>query len=343
MGRATSHCPSIGPTFAARAKRRSTTARTLTAMTTRGTAKRATRPTAASPGLHPRNRHSGRYDFTALVAASPALADFVVPTPHGERSIDFADPRAVKALNLALLVSQYGVRDWDIPDGYLCPPIPGRADYVHHLADLLASTRGGVIPRGPAVRILDLGVGANVVYPLLGHHEYAWSFVGTDIDPRALISAARILAANPGLEAAVTLRSQPRRTAILDGVLAPGERFAACMCNPPFHTSAAEARGGSQRKWRNLGRAGGGRPVLNFGGQAGELWCPGGEAGFLRRLIAESAGHRDACAWFTALVSRSASVPGLVAALRACGAAHRVVEMGQGHKRSRILAWSFER
>lgn len=300
------------------------------------------RPLAAkAAGLHPRNRHQGRYDLAALVATSPALARFVVRTPDGERSLEFADPHAVKALNLALLALQYDVHGWDIPDGYLCPPIPGRADYVHHLADLLASGPGGAASRGPAVRILDLGVGANVIYPLLGHREYGWSFVGTDVDPRALDSAARTLAANPGLAAAVTLRLQPRRAAILDGVLAPGERFAACVCNPPFHASAAEARGGSERKWRNLGRAGAARPVRNFGGQAGELWCPGGEAGFLGRLIAESARHRDAVGWFTALVSRSASLPGLVAALRASGAAHRVLEMGQGHKRSRILAWRF--
>ncbi len=313
-------------------------------MAARGATKRATRPTDARPGFHPRNRHQGRYDLAALTNASPALAGFLVQTPYGDRSIDFADPRAVKALNRALLASQYDIREWDIPDGYLCPPIPGRADYVHHLADLLASRPGDAsLKKGPAVRILDLGVGANVVYPLLGHREYGWSFVGTDIDPRALASAARILAANPGLEAAVTLRLQPQKTAILDGVLAPGERFAACMCNPPFHASAAEARGGSERKWKNLGRGGGARPVLNFGGQAGELWCAGGEAGFLARLVAESARHRDACGWFTALVSRSASVPGLVAALRACGATHRVIEMGQGQKRSRMLAWSFER
>lgn len=298
-------------------------------------------PATKTAGLHPRNRHQGRYDLAALVAASPALARFVVRTPDGERSLEFADPHAVKALNLALLALQYDVHGWDIPDGYLCPPIPGRADYVHHLADLLASGPGGAASRGPAVRILDLGVGANVIYPLLGHREYGWSFVGTDVDPRALDSAARTLAANPGLAAAVTLRLQPRRAAILDGVLAPGERFAACVCNPPFHASAAEARGGSERKWRNLGRAGAARPVRNFGGQAGELWCPGGEAGFLGRLIAESARHRDAVGWFTALVSRSASLPGLIAALRASGAAHRVLEMGQGHKRSRMLAWRF--
>ncbi len=296
-----------------------------------------------APGLHPRNRHQGRYDVAALVAASPALGPFVVRTPHGERSIDFADPRAVKALNQALLALQYGILRWDIPDGYLCPPIPGRADYVHHLADLLAFAHGGVVPRGPAVRILDLGVGANAIYALLGHREYGWSFVGTDIDAGALACARRILADNPGLAAAVTLRQQPDKAAILDGMLEPGERFEACLCNPPFHASAAEARAGSERKWRNLGREGGPRPVLNFGGQGAELWCPGGEAGFLGRLIRESSRHREACRWFTALVSRAANLPSLVTALRTAGATHRVLEMGQGQKRSRILAWTFQR
>ena len=300
---------------------------------------------ATPPGLHPRNRHQGRYDIPALVAASPGLGRFILRTPRGEPSIDFADPRAVKALNLALLASQYRVHGWDIPDGYLCPPIPGRADYIHHLADLLAPAPNQP-PHGAGVRVLDLGVGANLIYPLLGHRAYGWSFVGTDIDPLALACGQRILAANPGLPAAITLRLQPRRAAILDGVLAPGERFAACVCNPPFHASAAEARGGSQRKWHNLGLTakvdGGPRPLLNFGGQAGELWCPGGEAGFLARLIAESIRHRTACLWFTALVSRAASLPGLLAALRTCGARHRVIDMGQGNKRSRILAWTFQ-
>lgn len=297
----------------------------------------------APAALHPRNRHQGRYDIVALVEASPGLRRFVVSTPHGERSIDFADPQAVKALNTALLALQYAIRGWEVPDGYLCPPIPGRADYIHHLADLLASTHGGPPPRGPQVRILDLGVGASAIYPILGHREYNWSFVGTDIDPAALACASRVLAANPGLAAAVTLRQQTHKSIILGGVIAPGERFAACMCNPPFHASAAEARAGSERKWRNLGRAGGPRPVLNFGGQAGELWCPGGEAGFLGRLIAESRGSPEVCGWFSALVSRAASLPGLLAALRGAGAEHRVIEMGQGHKRSRILAWSFQR
>jgi hypothetical protein len=88
-------------------------------------------------GLHPRNRFREGYDFTALIAVSPALKAFVKPNAYGDDSIDYADPLAVKALNQALLRQAYGLPHWDIPAGYLCPPIPGRSDYLHHLADLI--------------------------------------------------------------------------------------------------------------------------------------------------------------------------------------------------------------
>ena len=115
-------------------------------------------------GLHPRNRHRSRYDFPALIASCPALAPFVKPNARGDVSVDFADPAAVKMLNRALLQHFYGIEHWDIPADYLCPPIPGRADYLHHTADLLATSNGGEIPRGKGVAILDVGVGANCIY-----------------------------------------------------------------------------------------------------------------------------------------------------------------------------------
>jgi len=292
----------------------------------------------AKPGLHPRNRHRERYDIPALVAACPELAPFLRPNPLGEPTIDFADPAAVRTLNRALLASAYGIRGWDLPRGFLCPPVPGRADYLHHLADLLAA--GGPPPRGPGVRILDVGVGANAIYPLVGHREYGWTFLGTDIDPGALASARAILAANPGLEDVIELRLQKDPGRILAGVVLPGETFEACMCNPPFHGSPAEAREGTQRKWRNLGRPS--APVLNFGGQGAELWCEGGEVAFVSRMVEESAARPDCCRWFTSLLSKSASLPPVQAALRKAGAVRvRVLEMSQGQKRSRIVAWGF--
>ena len=295
----------------------------------------------AKPGLHPRNRHAGGYDFARLVQVHAELGAFIRRAPHGGPSIDFANPEAVKALNQALLAEAYGIRGWDLPAGYLCPPIPGRADYVHHLADLLATDAGGTLPHGPQIRGLDVGTGASLIYPLLGHGDYGWSFVGTDIDAAALDSARRILTANPACAEAIQLRRQSQANAIFTGVLAPDERFDFCLCNPPFHGSLREARTAAQDKWRKLGRDAS-NPVRNFGGQGAELWCEGGEAGFLRRMIEESAALPGAVKWFTSLVSKSMILPGLQHRLRQVGAVEiRVVPMAQGQKQSRFLAWTF--
>jgi len=261
-------------------------------------------PAAEKDGLHPRNRHRARYDFAQLVAGSPGLAPFVRPNPYQDLSIDFANPAAVKALNQALLKQFYGIAAWDLPAGYLCPPIPGRADYLHYLADLLAADNAGAVPRGPGIRVLDVGMGANCIYPILGHREYGWQFVGTDIDPTALGVARQLVAANPALTGALTGRRQPDPAAVFEGVIRADEQFDLTLCNPPFHASAAEAAAGTGRKLRNLDPAAGGRPVRNFAGRPGELWCPGGEVGFVRRMVAESVRFATQGYWFTSWFQR---------------------------------------
>lgn len=296
----------------------------------------------AKLGLHPRNRHSAGYDFAALTRACPELVAFVRPNPSGADTIDFADPAAVKTLNRALLRHHYGMDHWDIPGGYLCPPVPGRADYVHHLADVLANGDRGNLPRGPAIRILDIGVGANCIYPLIGSREYGWRFVGTEIDPLAADWARQIVAANPMAAGAIEIRRQTATGKIFEGVVRPGETFAASMCNPPFHVSAAAADAGTRRKLRNLGARANLPPRRNFGGQPNELWCPGGEVAFVRRMIAESATRPALCGWFTTLVSSRDSLPPIERELQHRRASDvKTIALAHGQKRSRIVAWRF--
>ena len=297
----------------------------------------------SKPTFHPRNRHQDRYDFPKLIKSSPELAEYLILNPYGKQSIDFANPEAVKVFNRALLKALYGVAHWDIPAGYLCPPIPGRADYVHALADLLAEHNGGVIPKGAAIHVLDVGTGANCIYPLLGNGDYRWRFVGSDIDPIALASAQAIVAANK-LGKFIELRRQVQARHILKGILGPDERFDLTLCNPPFHASLEEATRGSQRKWRALGKADPKRklPVLNFGGQSNELWCEGGEIGFITQLIDESREIGHQVCWFSTLVSKASNLPAIHARLKKAGAqATRMVEMGQGQKQSRFVTWTF--
>ncbi|KNC15510.1 23S rRNA (adenine(1618)-N(6))-methyltransferase RlmF [Pantoea sp. BIGb0393] len=295
------------------------------------------KPAATSP-FHPRNRHQGRYDFAALTAAHPPLAVKVRPNGYGELSVDFADPEAVMLLNQALLKLFYNL-NWQLPAGYLTPPVPGRADYVHALADLLASDNGGVIPRD--LDVMDIGCGANCIYPLIGNAEYGWRFTGTDITAEAITAAGQIVASNPGLQRGVRLRRQKDAAAIFAGVVHKNERYHAVLCNPPFHSSAQEAATVGQRKTRNLGL--GKNAPLNFGGHHSELWCDGGERKFVGQMIDESVAHSDNIVWFTSLVSRKENLPALRDQLRDLDAYEvRIIEMAQGQKQSRFIAWTFQ-
>jgi 23S rRNA (adenine1618-N6)-methyltransferase len=297
--------------------------------------------------LHPRNRHRARYDFAQLIQTSPALAPYVKPNQYGDASIDFSSPEAVKALNQALLKQFYAVQVWDIPKHYLCPPIPGRADYVHYLADLISESNAGVIPRGHSVRVLDIGVGANMIYPLIGTHEYGWLFVGADIDAKAFNNAEQINEAN-ALSGSIALRLQENPTSIFKGVIRPEDKFTLTMCNPPFHGSLQEAQAGTQRKWRGLGKhiaKPGLRQkdsVLNFGGQNAELYCAGGEQEFVNTMIEQSKQYATQCIWFTTLISKAENLPGVYRALKKVNALQvKTIEMAQGQKKSRMVAWTF--
>ncbi|WP_350238308.1 23S rRNA (adenine(1618)-N(6))-methyltransferase RlmF [Pectobacterium colocasium] len=297
-----------------------------------------TKPAVQKNGLHPRNRHRDRYDFPALKQSYPALTPFVTVNAYGDESVDFANPEAVKALNQALLQHFYQIEHWTIPDGFLCPPIPGRADYIHHLADLLAEDNRSVVPREASV--LDIGCGANCIYPLIGHREYGWRFTGSEINPLAMKAANQTIEANPGLNRAIRLRRQKSSKAILAGIIHKNDTFDAVMCNPPFHASAEDARQGTQRKLHNLGLDK--RSPLNFGGQQDELWCEGGESAFIGQMIKESASFARQCLWFTSLVSRKENLPEIYRALEAVDAEKvRTIDMAQGQKQSRFVAWSF--
>lgn len=298
---------------------------------------------SAKEQLHPRNRFRDGYDFPRLIACSPRLATFVAPNAYGDASIDYANPEAVKALNQALLKEAYRIDTWDVPPGYLCPPIPGRSDYLHHLADL-PGIGDAPASRRRRIFVLDIGMGANCIYPLIGAREYGWHFVGSEIDPVALQWAKKLVAANSAVAGLIECRLQRSPLACFKGVTQAGETFDLSMSNPPFHASAEAAAEGSRRKRRNLGSKKAKAPVLNFGGQAVELWCEGGELGFVRRMIAESAERPRLCRWFTTLVSQRAHLPRLFQSLEDVKALDvRTLEMKHGQKTSRILAWTFTR
>ena len=292
--------------------------------------------------LHPRNRHRERYDFKELIAACPDLAPFVKLNVYNDESIDFFNPDAVKMLNKALLKLYYDIDIWDIPQNYLCPPIPGRADYIHYIADLLCSKNYGKIPTGPHIKCLDVGVGANCVYPIIGHKEYGWTFIGSDVDTIAIDAANNIINQNAALKGSVELRLQTNPKDIFYRIVQTNELIDVSICNPPFHASPEEAQSVTKRKLKNLKAEKTAQPILNFGGQNNELWCEGGEVKFVGDMIRQSKHYGTNIFWFSTSISKQSHLDGIYETLRKAEA-HEVktIPMGQGNKTSRIVAWTF--
>jgi 23S rRNA (adenine1618-N6)-methyltransferase len=292
--------------------------------------------------LHVRNRNREQYDLDALIIAIPALSEYIQPNRFGEESVDFSNPIAVKLLNKALLHHYYGIKNWDFPDENLCPPIPGRAEYLHLMADLLSENNSNKIPKGDQITCLDIGVGASCIYPIIGVTEYGWKFIGSDIDSKSLESAKQIADANPSLQEKIKFRLQKSRTNIFNGIVDTTEKIDIAICNPPFHASTKDAQRGSQRKVSNLTGIDTKNPILNFAGISNELITEGGEYNFVTTMIYESKKFSKNFYWFSTLVSKESNLKGIYNSLDKFEALQvKTIPIETGNKYGRIIAWSF--
>ncbi|MEE9372022.1 MAG: 23S rRNA (adenine(1618)-N(6))-methyltransferase RlmF [Saprospiraceae bacterium] len=291
--------------------------------------------------LHPRNKHRYGYDFDKLIQASPQLLKYIILTPASRKSIDFSNDKSVKSLNAALLKSHYDIDYWHLPEGFLCPPIPSRVDYIHFVADLISRENRGQIIEGKSIRILDIGTGASCIYALLASKVYSWTVVASEYDQTALDSATHILLKN-GLSQSISIIKQSDKSKILDNIIEKDDHYDVALCNPPFFSSEKEAQAANQRKWRNLKKLGKAMENRNFGGQSSELWYEGGELAFVEKYIDESKKYCQQVVWFTTLVSKEERIYPLMKLLRQARAEEiEINDMSQGQKKSRVLAWTF--
>ncbi|WP_204336904.1 23S rRNA (adenine(1618)-N(6))-methyltransferase RlmF [Cryomorpha ignava] len=292
--------------------------------------------------LHPRNKNRERYDLSALVTAIPELGNYVKPNKYGNDSVDFSNPEAVKLLNKALLHHYYGIENWDFPKENLTPPIPGRADYLHYIADLLTESYTEKIPMGKKVTCLDIGIGASCIYPIIGVREYGWNFIGSDTDQKAIDSARNIVSSNPSLTGKIECRLQENPNDIFHGIINPGEKIDIVICNPPFHASADDASKGTQRKVRNLSGKKDKKPEMNFGGISSELIYEGGEQTFIQNMLRGSKYFSKNVYWFSTLVSKQSTLKSIYRALEKLKVTHvKTINLGTSNKSSRIVAWTF--
>ncbi|GAA6134955.1 23S rRNA (adenine(1618)-N(6))-methyltransferase RlmF [Oceaniserpentilla sp. 4NH20-0058] len=301
--------------------------------------------------MHSRNPHQNGYDMDALTRVLPELTPFIIKAKHDRLTIDFSNDKAVKLLNKALLMLHYGLLDWDIPAGYLCPPIPGRLDYLCFLDEFLQSHLSSEISQHKGITGLDIGTGANLIYPLLASRHLHWNMVASDIDSGAIKSAEDNIQRNLSLNLNIQVRKQPDSNKVFENIIMPGEYYHVTLCNPPFHESRAAAMAGSERKNTNLNRNKQKRQsnlkkieqtkTLNFQGKGNELWCQGGEKRFIADMICESKMFQQQVGWFTCLVSKKETIAHIKRLLNKLNGQFKEVPMKQGNKISRFIAWRF--
>ena len=236
--------------------------------------------------MHPNNPFAADYDFDRLVQEYPNLEPFVFVNQYGNQTIKFGDKQAVKALNAALLKTYYEI-NWDIPDNNLCPPVPGRLDYLLHIAELFPQKH---------LRLLDIGTGASLIYPILATCHFQWNCTASETNRDSLENAQKIIDQNPPLHA-IELRRQTSKHKILDQIIRREDEFDVVICNPPFFKNRQEAEKSNQRKFRNLKLKT--ANTRNFGGLADELWYDGGEVAFIKKMVSESRLFRKQVYWFT--------------------------------------------
>lgn len=281
--------------------------------------------------MHSKNPFNSPYNFDILIEQNPQLKPFVYKNLYGTQTIKFGNNEAVKALNAALLKTYFGIAYWDIPDNHLCPPIPGRLDYLLHVADL--------IPRKD-VHLLDIGTGANLIYPILATQHFNWKTTASEVNLGSLSNAKEIINKNTAIRD-IELRHQPFKRNVLDHIIHPGDFFDIVVCNPPFFKNRTEAHKNNKRKYQNLQLKD--MNSQNFGGLSNELWYKGGEEAFIKIMAEESDKFKNQVHWFTAVISRKDNVRNIKRAIKKYNPSDmKVVTMEQGNKQSRFIAWTFK-
>ena len=283
--------------------------------------------------MHPDNPFEKEYNFNGLIQSHPKLSEFIIVGKSDRKSIDFGDSKAIIALNTALLKRTFDV-NWELKPGHLCPALPGRLDYLIHVKDILDA------PSEKPITMLDIGTGASLIYPLLATAAFDWNCTASEVDIDSIEFAKKLLLLNPNLKT-TTLRNQRVKSKIFHHVMEENDYFDLVVCNPPLYKTQSEAEQRNIRKNKNLHNN---ESIShNFGGHSNELWYKGGEEAFIKTMASESVSYGSQVGWFTCLISNSEHVKTLKRYVRKANPTElRVVEMEQGNKKSRFIAWTFK-
>ncbi|KAK5135662.1 hypothetical protein LTR08_004963 [Meristemomyces frigidus] len=283
-----------------------------------------------------RSYYDGDVDFDVLAEQD---ADFaaICRVSKDERWIDFQNPKVVQQLTKSLLKCDFGV-SIQLPDDRLCPPVPVRWNYVHWIQELLDTTSDTYSDRYDPEREvigLDIGVGASCIYPLLAcSSRSSWRMAGTDIDQHSLSYARKNVDAN-GTSKRIKLAHTTTDSPLIPIDALKIEELDFLMTNPPFYSSTEDMQASYTAKTAP--------PSAVCTGAENEMICPGGDVGFVTRILTESLELRDRVQWYTAMFGKISSLQIVVAKLKEHDITNFAVTCLQAGYRTKrwAVGWSF--
>lgn len=275
--------------------------------------------------MNPKNKYfKNPPDFKILSEKHPEFRKYIKKVNENYYTIDWKDSNALKELCRVLLLNDYNIQYWEIPDGYLIPSITGRCNYIHWIHDLLEED---CIQNSELITGIDIGCGANCIYPLLGNKIYKWKYVCSEVNSMSIEIANRIINKN-NLTEEINIIHQTNSKYIYKNILSSTSHIYFSMCNPPYFSF-------EEKKHDN--------PNTSCEYTSQEVYCEGGEYKFIKKMIKESKIFQNNVIWFTTLVGKKSNLNLLLEYLAKIKEIKRIKDITfyQGKLARWGLAWSY--
>ena len=271
-----------------------------------------------------------RPDFLTLIKEFPELKKYILKQNEDneeEFQFDWSNNELSLLMDKSILNYYFNIKYYDIPKGFLIPPIPSRINYINLINSIITKLINDIDIKN--IIGIDIGTGANIIYPILGYSIYKWKFICTEINKEAYNNAKLILQKN-NLENNINIIKQNNKDNIFISILNRENKYIFSMCNPPYYNYENEIKLEDKKRDNEY----------NFD----EIYYKNGEYGFFQRYFEESICYKNNVFLYTILIGKKINAENIYDKLSSYNDIIKIYNMQKiltGNNVRYIIYWSF--
>ena len=269
-------------------------------------------------------------DFLTLIKEFPELKKYILKQNEDneeEFQFDWSNNELSLLMDKSILNYYFDIKYYDIPKGFLIPPIPSRINYINLINSIITKLINDIDIKN--IIGIDIGTGANIIYPILGYSIYKWKFICTEINKEAYNNAKLILQKN-NLENNINIIKQNNKDNIFISILNRENKYIFSMCNPPYYNYENEIKLEDKKRDNEY----------NFD----EIYYKNGEYGFFQRYFEESICYKNNVFLYTILIGKKINAENIYDKLSSYSDIIKIYNMQKiltGNNVRYIIYWSF--